>query len=220
MSTPDQAASSAMLPPALPASRAKVAIGVPPQTNLERLSDRSHKDLQDMLQSAFVEIQQLQAKLAASRTNATHYKVRHSLLEFEFKEAILRAEAENKMTRREVQALKIVIGGSGTYLGRGCLEGLRKRNQSLRESNEALEGRIKRAQKMINAQGGKIEELTASHDFMVHRIRTNRQHINDFRMPGGIFHNPRRSLLPTSNLRFSSSSLSSTVHPTQERDNL
>ena len=139
--------------------------------------------------------------LQEARTSAAHFKLQHNLLLIEHQEYAQRQEVEHQMTRREVEVLQTAehqnrTRKSGTARltqipSQQQLDGLTRLYGDLREDNEELEGRLRKAKKIIDGERDKNELLFEENMILKRRIRENREHYSRMKSQSPIYATPR-----------------------------
>lgn len=161
-----------------------------PVANLstEQLSHTSTEEIASIFRSLRAENQELAAAAAEARMSAAHHKLQHNLLTIETEEAALRGEVEHEMTRREVQALQRMVQGPESQAGRDYVARLKAYCHDMQDKNTDLQKRLMKAKKLIGERDQEIGALAEEKKMLMTRLRENREHMNYFRSPGGIFH--------------------------------
>lgn len=122
-----------------------------------------------------------------ARVSALHFKLQYGLLSFRSNVAIKRAEVEHKLARREAEILQ-----STEYRTRHTpadtesvpatsnveLELAIKRTQELERVNATLDGRLRRAKKLIEQEKDQSDLLKEENQLLKKRIRENREHFS------------------------------------------
>lgn len=153
----------------------------------QQLANATNSDLRDMLEAATANNHRLEANLAEARMSAAHYKLQHNLLTIETEEAAKRMEVEHEMTKREVDVLQHACQGRDGP-GQDYIARLKAYCFSVEEDNTALQRRLDNAKKIIEMKDDELASAKAKEELLLERIRQNREHLNFFRSPGGIFH--------------------------------
>ncbi|KAI9673468.1 MAG: hypothetical protein M1817_002930 [Caeruleum heppii] len=162
-------------------------------------------ELQDLLQQSIAEIKSL-------RTTAAHYKLQHNLLTIETEEAAKRMTVEQDMIRREVEVLQAAdqtqaldkqegkqASNSNEQLATSShvslIDDLKLYCAEMQAQNGLLARRLKKAKKMILQRDGEYSTLADENLRLKKRIKENREHLNRFRRPGGLYDasTPRQS---------------------------
>ncbi|KAI9752525.1 MAG: hypothetical protein M4579_005601 [Chaenotheca gracillima] len=177
----------------------------------EEISTASSAELKSMLETSIKENERLSALCQEARTSAAHYKLQHNLLSIETEEAVKRMNVEYEMSRREVEALQKVdhshqFGGSlsrsgsplsqpndSSVFGRLALD-MKEECRSLKAEVDVLDRRLRKAKKLILHREGEIFSHKQENDQLRQRILVNREHLNQFRRPGGLFDTSPRQL--------------------------
>ncbi|QSZ35408.1 hypothetical protein DSL72_008278 [Monilinia vaccinii-corymbosi] len=179
-------------PPATDSNGIKTASfsGISRPPTAQEITEASTEEKIGMIQRLIADNSKLENAVRESRMEQAHYKLRNTLLTLESEEAIKHLEAENELTRREVQVLQLAYQGradphapSPEYVTK-----LKAICKSLEAENITINRRLERAKKVIEAKEDQLEALQDANDRLMQRIRENREHINIMRSPGGMFH--------------------------------
>jgi hypothetical protein len=98
-------------------------------------------------------------------------------------------EVEHDMTRREVDVLQNACQGRESP-GQDYVAKLKAYCYAIEEDNAALVHRLEKAKKVIQMRDDDLISAKEKEDFLLKRIRENREHLNYLKSPGGIFHIP------------------------------
>ncbi|CAD6441636.1 c0fff025-a648-4723-a5e7-a0db4695cbef [Sclerotinia trifoliorum] len=171
-------------------TRAASIPGITQPPTAQEIADASTEEKTEMIQKLIVDNNKLDNALRESRMEQAHYKLQNTLLTLESEEAIKHLEAEHELTRREVQVLKLAYQGradphapSPEYVSK-----LKNICKSLETENKTIKRRLERAKKVIEAKEDQLEAAKDTNDRLTQRIRENREHVNNMRSPGRIFH--------------------------------
>ncbi|KAF7879079.1 hypothetical protein EAF04_000279 [Stromatinia cepivora] len=164
--------------------------GIARQLTAQEIADASAEEKTEMIQRLIADNGKLDNALRESRMEQAHYKLQNTLLTLESEEAIKHLEAEHELTRREVQVLKLAYQGradphapSPEYVSK-----LKNICKSLETENKTIKRRLERAKKVIEAKEDQLEAAKDTNDRLTQRIRENREHVNNMRSPGRMFH--------------------------------
>ncbi|KAI0446366.1 Thiolase, N-terminal domain-containing protein [Xylaria telfairii] len=173
--------------PTLNRDRLSVADYVPPTP--QQIDNAPIDELRFMLQSCL----QINAKL---KSETAHHNLQYELLSIQAMEDANRANVENEMTRREVEALR-----SAEYArqARRDLETrvdpiqskyheLQQAYDALTKEHNELLRRLKSASRIVQQQSEEISILNDDREMLLNRIRENRQHFHMLCSPGGAFY--------------------------------
>jgi acetyl-CoA acyltransferase 1 len=160
---------------------------VPPTTS--QIDAASASELRSMLQACVTE----HAKL---KMEAAHHKLQYSLLSIQAEEDSKRAAVEHEMTRKEVEALRMVEHSrqarhdltTSSDASQAKYFQLEAEHQQALSENEGLHKKFKAARKVIQQKEEEISGLTDERDMLLNRIRENREHFHILCSPGGMFH--------------------------------
>jgi hypothetical protein len=156
---------------------------------LEQVNNATETELRDIVKAMISENEKLELIASEGRMSAAHYKLQYNLLSMETEEAAKRMEVEHEMTRREVAVLQYVNQGrDSTPAGQEYIARLKSFALSMEKENIALENRLQKAKKLIELKDEELQELKNDKARLLQRIRENREHMNQLRSPGGIFH--------------------------------
>jgi hypothetical protein len=153
----------------------------------EQLSGATKDELREMLEATLAENRKLEAVAAEARMSAAHYKLQHNLLAIETEEAAKRMEVEHDMTRREVDVLQHACQGRDSP-AQEYVAKLKEYCYAVEQDNFALVRRLENAKKLIEQKDDLLTVVREREELLTTRIRQNREHINQLRSPGGIFH--------------------------------
>ncbi|APA06670.1 hypothetical protein SS1G_04746 [Sclerotinia sclerotiorum 1980 UF-70] len=164
--------------------------GITRPPTAQEIADASTEEKTEMIQKLIVDNIKLDNALRESRMEQAHYKLQNTLLTLESEEDIKHLEAEHELTRREVQVLKLAYQGradphapSPEYVSK-----LKNICKSLETENKTIKRRLERAKKVIEAKEDQLDAAKDTNDRLTQRIRENREHVNNMRSPGRIFH--------------------------------
>ncbi|KAI9840294.1 MAG: hypothetical protein M1837_001781 [Sclerophora amabilis] len=176
----------------------------------EEISLATPEKLRSLVETSNSEIAKLSSLWHEARTLAAHHKLQHNLLSIETGEAVKRMNVEYEMSRREIEALQNIdqthqrtgsqpeMGSSVSQpndcsvFGRLALD-LRQECQTLKADNDFLNRRLRKAKKLILHREGELASFKGENLQLRQRIMENREHLNRFRRPGGLFDaSPRR----------------------------
>ncbi|KAI0467561.1 Thiolase, N-terminal domain-containing protein [Xylaria cf. heliscus] len=173
--------------PALNRDRLNVADYVPPAPH--QIENATVDELRFMLQSCL----QINAKL---KSETAHHNLQYELLSIQAMEDANRANVENEMTRREVEALR-----SAEYARQARREletrvdpvqtkyhELQQAYDTLTKEHNELLRRFKSASRLVQQQAEEINVLNDDREMLLNRIRENRQHFHMLCSPGGVFY--------------------------------
>jgi hypothetical protein len=151
----------------------------------EQILSATTEELQDMLKAVLVENSRLALRVGEARMSAAHYKLQHNLLSIESEEALKRMEVEHEMTRREVQVLQENKRDSASteYISK-----MKEYCKSLEDDNLGLCRRVEKAKRLIEEKEDQLLDAQEEIRRLQDRIRTNREHFNVLRSPGGPLH--------------------------------
>lgn len=160
---------------------------IPPSTH--QISDAPAEEVRSMFHACLAENARLKMETA-------HHKLQYNLLSMQADEDAKRAAVEHDMTRREVQALRIV---EDSRMARRELDAAAQTSQAKYlqlkvwydaaiEENDTLHKRLKLAKKVIQQKEDEIIGLADERDMLLNRIRENREHFHMLCSPGGVFH--------------------------------
>ncbi|RYP03630.1 hypothetical protein DL764_005009 [Monosporascus ibericus] len=172
---------------ALPTAASTTSDYVPPTA--DQIADASADEVRNMLHACLAENARLKMETA-------HHKLQYNLLSMQADEDAKRAAVEHDMTRREVQALRLV---EDSRLARRELDAaaqttlakylqLKNWHDAAVEENDGLYRRLKLAKKVIQQKEDEVISLTDERDMLLNRIRENREHFHMLCSPGGVFH--------------------------------
>lgn len=142
-----------------------------------------------MLETTLAENKRLDSMLAETRMTAAHYKLQHNLLVIESEDTARRLEVEHDMTRREVDILHHACQGRENP-AQDYVTKLKEYCFSVEQDNIALLDRLEKAKKLIEMKDDELAVAKEKENRLTTRIRENREHLNQLRSPGGIFHVP------------------------------
>ncbi|KAH8162794.1 hypothetical protein CIB48_g5453 [Xylaria polymorpha] len=138
----------------------------------------------------------LQINAQSSSLRPAHHNLQYELLSMQAMEDANRANVENEMTRREVEALR-----SAEYArqARRDLETrvdpiqtkyheLQQAYDALTKEHNELLRRFKSASRIVQQQAEEISILNDDREMLLNRIRENRQHFHMLCSPGGAFY--------------------------------
>ncbi|KAB8302307.1 hypothetical protein EYC80_005743 [Monilinia laxa] len=184
--------SSVGSPPVADPTRIKMATvtGITRPPTAQEIAEASTEEKVQMIQRLIADNSKLDTAVRESRMEQAHYKLQNTLLTLESEEAIKHLEAENELTRREVQVLQLAYQGradphapSPEYVTK-----LRNICRNLETENVTIRRRLERAKKVIEVKEDQLEAAKDANNRLMQRIRENREHINIMRSPGGMFH--------------------------------
>ncbi|TRX89001.1 hypothetical protein FHL15_010123 [Xylaria flabelliformis] len=173
--------------PNLNRDRLNVADYVPPAPH--QIENATMDELRSMLQSCL----QINAKL---KSETAHHNLQYELLSIQAMEDANRANVENEMTRREVEALR---SAECARQARRELEvrvdpvqtkyhELQQAHDALTKDHNELLHRFKSASRLVQQQAEEINVLNEDREMLLNRIRENRQHFHMLCSPGGVFY--------------------------------
>jgi hypothetical protein len=151
----------------------------------EQILNATTEELQDMLKAVLAENSKLALRAGEARMSAAHYKLQHNLLTIESEEALKRMEVEHEMTRREVQVLQENKRDSAST---EYNKKMKEYCKSLEDDNVALHRRVEKAKRLIEEKEDQLMDAQEEIRRLQDRIRTNREHFNILRSPGGPLH--------------------------------
>ncbi|KAJ8069955.1 hypothetical protein OCU04_000361 [Sclerotinia nivalis] len=164
--------------------------GITRPPTAQEIADASTEEKTEMIQRLIADNSKLDNALRESCMEQAHYKLQNTLLTLESEEAIKHLEAEHELTRREVQVLKLAYQGradphapSPEYVSK-----LKNICKSLETENKTIKRRLERAKKVIETKEDQLEAAKDANDRLTQRIRENREHVNNMRSPGRMFH--------------------------------
>ncbi|KAI1735638.1 Thiolase, N-terminal domain-containing protein [Xylaria scruposa] len=164
-----------------------VADYVPPASH--QVENATMDELRSMLKSCL----QINAKL---KSETAHHNLQYELLSIQAMEDANRANVENEMTRREVEALR---SAECARQARRELEirvdpvqtkyhELQQAHDALTKEHNELLRRFKSASRLVQQQAEEINMLNEDRAMLLNRIRENRQHFQMLCSPGGVFY--------------------------------
>jgi hypothetical protein len=151
----------------------------------EQILNSSPAELQDMLMAVLAENSHLALKLGEARMSAAHYKLQHNLLTIESGDALKRMEVEQEMTRREIEVLQENRRDSAST---EYIKKIKEYCKNLEDENVALHRRVEKAKRLIEEKEDQLMDAQEEIHRLQDRIRTNREHFNILRSPGGPLH--------------------------------
>jgi hypothetical protein len=151
----------------------------------EDILSASLVELQDMLKAVLAENSQLSLNLGEARMSAAHYKLQHNLLTIESGDALKRMEVEQEMTRREIEVLQENRRDSAST---EYIKKIKEYCKNLEDENIALHRRVEKAKRLIEDKEDQLMDAHEEIHRLQDRIRTNREHFNILRSPGGPLH--------------------------------
>ncbi|KAI9891042.1 MAG: hypothetical protein M1814_003393 [Vezdaea aestivalis] len=193
--TPTPTASMSSPPPTIkataPVQPVHASLATP---SSNEISHASPAEIYDKFQIKADEVKHLSGQLQEARTAAAHFKLQNNLLAIETAEITNQMEVEQEMARREVELLR-----SGELRESRNLNSLKEESRTrelingeiaqhahnVQMENALLQTRLKRAKKLIALRDAEIETLLDQNDLLRHRIRANREHLNQYQSPGG-----------------------------------
>lgn len=152
------------------------------QPTREQIANASSEELQEMLKAVLVENSKLALKIGEARMSAAHYKLQHNLLTIESEDALKRMEVEQEMTRREIEVLQENRRDS---VGTEYIKKIKEYCKNLEDENAALHRRVEKAKRLIEDKEDQLIDAQEEIHRLQDRIRTNREHFNNLRSPGG-----------------------------------
>lgn len=138
-----------------------------------------------MLKAVLAENSKLALRVGEARMSAAHYKLQHNLLSIESEEALKRMEVEHEMTRREVQVLQENKRDSAST---EYIKKMKEYCKNLEDENLGLHRRVEKAKRLIEEKEDQFLDAQEEIRRLQDRIRTNREHFNVLRSPGGPLH--------------------------------
>jgi hypothetical protein len=151
----------------------------------EQIFTATTEELQDMLKAVLAENSKLALRVGEARMSAAHYKLQHNLLSIESEDALKRMEVEHEMTRREVQVLQENKRDSGST---EYIKKMKEYCKNLEDDNLGLHRRVEKAKRLIEEKEDQLLDAQEEIRRLQDRIRTNREHFNVLRSPGGPLH--------------------------------
>lgn len=151
----------------------------------EQILNASPAELQDMLKAVLAENSQLALNLGEARMSAAHHKLQHNLLTIESGDALKRMEVEQEMTRREIEVLQENRRDSAST---EYIKKIKEYCKNLEDENVALHRRVEKAKRLIEEKEDQLMDAQEDIHRLQDRIRTNREHFNILRSPGGPLH--------------------------------
>jgi hypothetical protein len=151
----------------------------------EQILNASPEELQEMLKAILTENSKLALKVGEARMSAAHYKLQHNLLTIESEDALKRMEVEQEMTRREIEVLQENRRDSA---GTEYIKKIKEYCKNLEDENVALHRRVEKAKRLIEDKDDQLMDAQEEIHRLQDRIRTNREHFNVLRSPGGPLH--------------------------------
>ncbi|KAI1750728.1 hypothetical protein F4782DRAFT_508689 [Xylaria castorea] len=173
--------------PHLNRDRLSVADYVSPAPH--QIDNATIDELRSMLQSCL----HINAKL---KSETAHHNLQYELLSIQAMEDANRANVENEMTRREVEALR---SAECARQARRELEirvdpiqakyhELQQAHDALTKEHNELLHRFRSASRLVQQQAEEINVLNDDREMLLNRIRENRQHFHMLCSPGGVFY--------------------------------
>ncbi|KAE9377182.1 hypothetical protein N431DRAFT_480283 [Stipitochalara longipes BDJ] len=151
----------------------------------EQILHASTEELQDMLKAVLVENSKLGVIVGEARMSAAHYKLQHTLLTIESEDALKRMEVEQDMTRREIEVLQENRRDSAST---EYIKKIKEYCKNVEDENVALHRRVEKAKRLIEDKEDQLMDAQEEIRRLQDRIRTNREHFNILRSPGGPLH--------------------------------
>lgn len=148
-----------------------------------------------MLHDSIAENNRLNIKLSEARMLSAHHKLQHNLLSIETKEAIKRMDVEHELTRKEVEILQTAEQSrqarqqshqANADVSRYITE-LKSHAGAIQDENAALLKRLAKVKGILAEKDEDIMAVMEDSRCYLQRIRENREHLNVFRGPGGIY---------------------------------
>jgi hypothetical protein len=147
-------------------------------------------DLRRLLQTAALENDKLKTEAMEARMSSAHHKLQYNLLAIETEEAVKRMEVEHEMTRREVEVLRMATAAhrdstptdykSELSANTELVKVLKDYCRELKQENKVLKERLDTAKEIIAERDEEIDDITKQNTGLLQRIRTNREHMNEF----------------------------------------
>jgi hypothetical protein len=151
----------------------------------EQIANASPEELQEMLKAALAENSKLVIRANEARMSAAHYKLQHNLLTIESEDALKRYEVEQEMTRREIEVIRENRRDSAST---EYIKKMKDYCKNLEDENVALHRRVEKAKRLIEDKEDQLVDAQEEIHRLQDRIRTNREHFNILRSPGGPLH--------------------------------
>ncbi|KAN0117640.1 hypothetical protein V8E51_003617 [Hyaloscypha variabilis] len=151
----------------------------------EQILNASAEELQHMLKAVLAENSTLGVIVGEARMSAAHYKLQHTLLTIESEDALKRMEVEQDMTRREIEVLQENRRDSASS---EYIKKIKEYCKNVEDENAALHRRVEKAKRLIEDKEDQLIDAQEEIRRLQDRIRTNREHFNILRSPGGPLH--------------------------------
>jgi hypothetical protein len=151
----------------------------------EQILNASTEELQEMLKAVLAENSKLALIVGEARMAAAHHKLQHNLLTIESEDALKRMEVEQEMTRREIEVLQENRRDSAST---EYIKKIKEYCKNLEDENVALHRRVEKAKRIIEDKEDQLLDAQEEIHRLQDRIRTNREHFNTLRSPGGPLH--------------------------------
>ncbi|PHH66516.1 hypothetical protein CDD81_6991 [Ophiocordyceps australis] len=155
----------------------------------QQMADASAQDLRCMLQACISANSKLKMQVA-------HHRLQYHLLSLQADEASKRASVEHDMARREVDMVRQVElsrhvkreFGSPLEILQSELVEMKMLHEEALEEKGRINHRLAEAVKLLRTKANQVQGLTEDREFLLKRIRENRERIRLLCSPGGLFH--------------------------------
>ena len=139
-------------------------------------------------------VSELLPALGEARVSAAHTKLQHNLLSIETEESAKRAEVEHEATRREFQVLQEGSPVQRHNFSPRSPQAAMQRNlhlalahcRELQDENAVLERHLRSSKKIISQLDESNANLKEHVQLLRHRIKENRDHLNEMQSTGAI----------------------------------
>lgn len=155
----------------------------------DEVIEASPDQLRLMVERLIVENRRVSAEVAS-------LKMQVHMSDFHRSEAAQRHKVEQEMLSREVEAFRSAEHARQARRELNSVSDsfqakhyqLKVAHDDLLDEHKVVKKRLKAAKKLIQAKEEEIENLKDDKEELVIRLRENRDHLNAYRSPGGIFH--------------------------------
>ncbi|PHH81386.1 hypothetical protein CDD82_913 [Ophiocordyceps australis] len=142
------------------------------------------------------------------KMEVAHHRLQYHLLSLQADEASKRASVEHDMARREVDMVRQVElsrhvkreFGSPLEMLQSELVEMKMLHEEALEEKARINHRLAEAVKLLRIKSNQVQALTEDREFLLKRIRENRERIRLLCSPGGMFHSAmtqRQTTTPT-----------------------